>query len=584
MSRNRRVSTMLLAATLCSLTGAVGKAQTTYTYTVIADLANCNNFGSPVINNLGEVAFGAHCGEPIGPVSGAVVIRKGDGGPLTPIFTVTGSIGAQYDVLSMNDSGRVAFATGGHCQAGGGRGIATGDGGPIDIVVDNCTEPLFTEAIRPSINNAGAVAFMADTGITQGYDSVFLVSGGTRVTIAGPGTATTSVGTLTSAIDPSINNNGVVTFTGQGATNFGLFTGSGGALTTVSVANPSTSNAIDDSNRVAFVEGSAAVRVSDGNTVTTIASVTATGYRSFTGGTSISAAGKVAFMATLQSSGTGVFTGPDPDADAVLRTGTNEIPGYGNVTGAFITREAINDSGQVAMLVFFEDRSRPIIIRADPPNSPPTALDGVASVTAGESVTGTLSATDPDSEPITYAIVTSGTKGTAVIDNTSTGAFTYTADENASGADAFTFKVTDIRGAESNVAIVTLAIQPPPPTCAVNVTSSVAPVKGKGSKNTSTSQIITLQNASSSAIAGPISIALDSLTAGVTLVNAAGVTSCAPPAGSPYVNVDVGADSMWSPGERLEVVLQFERQSTSPGRKASAISYTRRVLAGAGGR
>ena len=104
---------------------------------------------------------------------------------MTPILSVTGSVGVQYDVLSINDSGRVAFAIGGSCQAGGGKGVATGDGGPIDVVADNCTEPLFTEAIRPSINNAGAVAFMADTDGTGGYDTVFRVSGGTRVTIAG---------------------------------------------------------------------------------------------------------------------------------------------------------------------------------------------------------------------------------------------------------------------------------------------------------------------------------------------------------------------------------------------------------------
>ena len=114
--------------------------------------------------------------------------------------------------------------------------------------------------------------------------------------------------------------------------------------------------------------------------------------------------------------------------------------------------------------------------------------------------------------------------------------------------------------------------------------SSIQPVKGKGgSKLTGLTHTLALQNASSSAIGGPISLALDSLTAGVTLVNAEGITSCAPPAGSPYVNVNVGADSIWSPGERVEVVLQFTVQSTGPGKK-TPIAYTRRVLAGAGGR
>jgi len=67
------------------------------------------------------------------------------------------------------------------------------------------------------------------------------------------------------------------------------------------------------------------------------------------------------------------------------------------------------------------------------------------------------------------------------------------------------------------------------------------------------------------------------------LVNAVGVTSCAQPAGSPYVNVDVGADSIWSTGEVVDVVLEFALPTSGPGKKP-AIAYTQRVLAGLGAR
>jgi uncharacterized repeat protein (TIGR03803 family) len=223
-----------------------------------------------------------------------------------------------------------------------------------------------------------------------------------------------------------------------------------------------------------------------------------------------------------------------------------------------------------------------LTLTPDATNRPPVASDGTATVTAGASVSGTLSASDPDGDALTYAIVANGSKGTAVVTNASTGAYTYTANSGTSGEDTFTFQVTDSRGLASNVATVTVAIQPPP-TCAVNVTSSIQQVKGKGSKSSSTTQSVSLENVSSSAITGPISLALDSLTAGVTLVNAAGVTSYGLPAGSPYVNVNVGTDAVWSPGERVEVILQFSRESSGPGKKP-AITYTRRVLAGAGGR
>ena len=186
----------------------------------------------------------------------------------------------------------------------------------------------------------------------------------------------------------------------------------------------------------------------------------------------------MAFSAFLPSGVLGVFTGPNPETDVVLKVG-DTMPGLGTVTSVGILREAINDSGQVAMVVGYSaaGTAEIAVIRADPPNAPPVASGDSVSVTAGGSVSDTLSGSDPDGEPITYDIVANGSKGTAVLDNASTGAFTYTANANASGDDTFTFTVTDNRGLESNVATITdrhrLCLR------AVNVTSSVALVKGK---------------------------------------------------------------------------------------------------------
>jgi len=146
------------------MSGAVGNAQTGYTYTVIADLAGCSQFHSPAVNNKGEVAFAAICGAPIGPASDGHLILRGDGGPLTPVYTWQPSSGTQHvpqgDVLSINDSGVVAFAVNGPCPNGGAAAIWTGDGQSINTVYDICTDAGFTSVLRPSINNAGAVAFM----------------------------------------------------------------------------------------------------------------------------------------------------------------------------------------------------------------------------------------------------------------------------------------------------------------------------------------------------------------------------------------------------------------------------------------
>ena len=67
-----------------------------YTYTVIADVSNCFKIGAPVLNNEGEAAFAGQCS------SGAIVVRRGDGGagPLAEIYTGPTSSGFSLSSLS----------------------------------------------------------------------------------------------------------------------------------------------------------------------------------------------------------------------------------------------------------------------------------------------------------------------------------------------------------------------------------------------------------------------------------------------------------------------------------------------------
>jgi hypothetical protein len=585
-SNIRRMARTVAALAACvPMMGAVAAAQTNYTYTVIADLYNCYNTGTPVINNQGMVAFGARCGAPLASVE-SILVMRGAGQEVTTVYewpvNSTTSAAPATDVLSMNDDGVVAFAVGGNCPNLGATAIWKTAGGPPVVVHDICTQPGFTSVIRPSISNTGAVAFMAASA--NSYDNVVRVKDGALVTIAGPGTATESdVGTLTGALEPAINNNDVVTFLGQGVSNYGLFTGTGGSPTLISLGSSSIFNGISDSGRVAFISGDGAVKTSDGLTEMTIA--TPGPYQALDASTAASSAsGRVAFRAQLSTGETGVFTGPDPNTDVVLKTG-QEINGFGVVTSMFIAREAINDSGQVAMIVHFLDAGVPkvAIVRADPPNTAPIATDGSLTVDAGSSASGTLDASDPDGESFTFALVDNGAKGTAVLDDASTGAFTYTANAGSSGDDTFTFEVTDIRGLTSNVATMTVDIRPAT-TCAADVTSSIGVTRPKGKKSSGATQTVLLTNVSATPIAGPASLVLDALVPeGTTLTNAAGTTACTTPAGSPYVNVDVGSDGIWSPGERVEVVLEFALPPAGRGKKP-ALSYTHRVLEGPGER
>ena len=147
---NWRVLRVLLGVAICcALTRADVKAQTSYNYTVITDLFNCSIAGTPAINNKGEVAFGASCGSPIGPPSGALVVLRGNGGVPTTIFEATTTHVPLPDVISINDSGVVAFAVNGGCASKGGAGIRTGDGGPTATVFDICTDGGFTSSFGP---------------------------------------------------------------------------------------------------------------------------------------------------------------------------------------------------------------------------------------------------------------------------------------------------------------------------------------------------------------------------------------------------------------------------------------------------
>jgi VCBS repeat-containing protein len=69
----------------------------------------------------------------------------------------------------------------------------------------------------------------------------------------------------------------------------------------------------------------------------------------------------------------------------------------------------------------------------------------------------TLTASDPDGDPLTYSIASQPTMGSAEITNAATGNFTYTPDPNKTGTDNFSFKAND-GTSDSNTATVTITI------------------------------------------------------------------------------------------------------------------------------
>ena len=94
-----------------------------------------------------------------------------------------------------------------------------------------------------------------------------------------------------------------------------------------------------------------------------------------------------------------------------------------------------------------------------PPNTPPIAYDGTLNTAAGTPSTSTLRATDADGDALTYRLLSTGSQGTAVLSDATTGTYTYTPQPRASGTDTFTFQVND-GTVDSNVATVMLTISP----------------------------------------------------------------------------------------------------------------------------
>jgi hypothetical protein len=90
-------------------------------------------------------------------------------------------------------------------------------------------------------------------------------------------------------------------------------------------------------------------------------------------------------------------------------------------------------------------------------NKPPIAGNLSVSCKAGASVSGKLSASDPDGNALQFSLVSLPTKGKATLSNPADGTFTYVANTGVTGTDLFTFKANDGK-ADSNTATVTVTL------------------------------------------------------------------------------------------------------------------------------
>ena len=150
-------------------------------------------------------------------------------------------------------------------------------------------------------------------------------------------------------------------------------------------------------------------------------------------------------------------------------------PSHGSVsitnpsTGAFTFYPQLNYSGSDSFTFYVTDSNGTVsdtatesVVIAN--GTPPTASNGAVSTSTNTSVDGTLSASDPNGNSLTFAVVAGPAHGSVTITNASTGAFNYTPASGYAGGDSFTFEATDSVGLVSNTATESVTVADTPPT------------------------------------------------------------------------------------------------------------------------
>ncbi|HEY9794669.1 MAG TPA: choice-of-anchor tandem repeat NxxGxxAF-containing protein [Leptolyngbyaceae cyanobacterium] len=379
----KRLSVTTAASIFLSLL-ITGKAEA-FTFTKIADDSGPFSFvdvffgPEPVINNGGTVAFLTNLD------TGGAGIFTGSGGATTTIAIANdrgrfGTFGMFDSPPALNDEGTVAFLAilnSGVPRSFFGGGLFTSNGGSTTFIADNNLRivPFLGD---PAINNEGTIAI---TALLPGEsDRLFTVSGGATTLI------TDNSGPFSGFGSTAINDAGTVAFLAsldEGGN--GIFTTSGGAITTIADSSGPfgflLGTALNNAGTVAFSAfrdfqdfleggGGGGIFTSSGGVTTNIADNTGP-FRTFGSGLpAINDAGTVAFLASLDEGGSGIFTGPNPVTDKVIATGDSLFGS--TVTSLSFNRfssKGLNNAGQLTFFAQLADGSSGIF-RADPESTP----------------------------------------------------------------------------------------------------------------------------------------------------------------------------------------------------------------------
>ena len=371
MRRIRRNLAATLAPLALVLALASPASAQTYTFTKVADSVEDGfdpfSFGCATINAPGDIAFRAGRLAPDGFNTIPGIYRVSADGTFTTIVEDAKRFRTLGFNPSMNDSGQVSFAA----RIDGGNkpdteAILRGDGKKLTRIASTRDEFNFF-GFDTSISNSGEVAFRAELDEEFGFDEGLFSGTGRRITTHYLASTSQFDGTDSR---PSINNLGAIAFVESVDFDQGVFAGREGVFTTIAAPDPNVGvqpPVLNDSGTAAFVrsffdettqEFVEEIVTGSGGPLTTV--VDTRGPFAFFGfrPPALNNSGDVAFHASLDGSSTsGIFVGPDPEADRVIATG-DTLDGM-TVRNLTFCEEGLNDSGQLTFVAELEDPAAP---------------------------------------------------------------------------------------------------------------------------------------------------------------------------------------------------------------------------------
>jgi hypothetical protein len=352
-----------------------------YTFTKVADSAEDGfssfSFECSALNNNGDIAFRTARFPRRGSQAIQGIYRANADGK--PRLTTIAEFGDGFDFLgqipSINDLGQVAFAVRDFSNRDftETHSIMRGDGRK-PVTIASSADGFNTFGFEPTVNNDGVVAFKGQlTNFDQG---LFSGRGGRESTITTHYLASTSqfseFGTLSR---PSINDLGPIGFEEQVDEVFasGIFVTEGDGFRTIAAPDPNVIVGRPNLNNAGtaafhrFFNDRAGEELMTGNggPLTTIADTSGLfqSFGFFLGFVppALNDSGDVAFLADLDTGGSGIFVGPDPVADRVIQTG-DTLDGS-IVKNLRFCDDGLNNAGQLAFQATFDDPNVPEGIR-----------------------------------------------------------------------------------------------------------------------------------------------------------------------------------------------------------------------------